>query len=64
MCCGCDPRRCRWRKRIRKELSNDALRTEVTSLSAAHEETGWNDKEYVNAGTEERANDAVANNNR
>ena len=42
----------------------DALRTEVTSLSAAHEVTGWIDEEYVNAGTEERANDAVANNNR
>lgn len=28
---------------------------EVTRLSGAHEVTGWNDKEYVHAGTEERA---------
>jgi hypothetical protein len=41
----------------------DALRMEITNKSAAHEITGWNDYEYVNSGTYEPADDAVANNN-
>jgi hypothetical protein len=39
----------------------DALRMEITNTPAAHEVTGWNDYEYVNANVYEPANDSASN---
>jgi len=39
----------------------DALRLEITDVSANHETSGWNDYEYVNSSTYEAANDAAKN---
>jgi hypothetical protein len=39
----------------------DALRMEITNKSANHTTTGWNDYEFINASTDQPANDSVSN---
>jgi hypothetical protein len=40
----------------------DALRMEISTTSADHGVTGWNDYEFISEGAFEPANDAVSNN--
>lgn len=40
----------------------DALRMEISTTSADHSVTGWNDYEFISEGAFEPANDAVSNN--
>ena len=42
----------------------DALRLEISSTSADHTITGWNDYEFLYSTTDEPANQALSNNNR
>jgi hypothetical protein len=42
----------------------DALRLEISSTSADHIITGWNDYEFLYSTTDEPANQAISNNNR
>jgi hypothetical protein len=39
----------------------DALRMEISSKSANHNTTGWNDYEFIAAGTDQPANDSLSN---
>jgi hypothetical protein len=42
----------------------DALRLEISNISADHTVTGWNDYEFLYNTTDEPANKAISNNNR